>query len=297
MASNTLTFAKTDLSRFKNQQVRAVIETAMHLGWMVKWQNRKHLVAQLFSPGGEKVINVPQSNVNQNRIEQWARQLVRYSPQVDIDKLMLGNAVGMAEKIIAEERAKPRTEYVVDTKRGEVIDVHPEPEPEPEPALVDEEDARTIRKSNDDDAAPHVGHWVRSDGTVSDTVLTHLTDGQRYYQCAVCGYESTVSGASVAIHARRHRPAQRFEGVDEDLAMPEAISSPATPEQMMRPTGVDDIARSIEALITQRVEAETSSLREQVRTLVAQRDHEHERAEAYKSDLAALKEILGGVRL
>lgn len=269
---------KPDLSKFRNKEVRSVIEMAMALGWTVRWQGARKHVAEMISPiESSKIINVPTTNVNSDRVASWVRAIRRYSDEDKVEALIREGTVGLAQKVHEKIEAKS-LEVVVDTKRGQVIDVHPEPEPEPEPALTPDED----------EPAPHVGQWVRNDGTISDTVLTYRAGRQRYYQCAVCGYESTVSGASVAIHARRHRQ-ETPDPLDEVASIPPVVH----PE----PVDVGDIARSIEALIAQRVSDSTTLLQRQIDRLQQERDEARVKADQYRSDLAALREILQGVRL
>lgn len=77
---STLTVERSELKKFSTMAA-TVVDMAMELKWKVQWQNASRRVARVTSSDHRATFNVPTTNVNANRVQQWVRILVRNSDE------------------------------------------------------------------------------------------------------------------------------------------------------------------------------------------------------------------------
>lgn len=90
MASN-VEFIETDLRRF-DARAREIIALAWVLGWTIRWLNPKHKAVMLVNGDHErrKVINVPTTNMNANRVNGAYRQILQHTDTDRVKNLAFG---------------------------------------------------------------------------------------------------------------------------------------------------------------------------------------------------------------
>lgn len=280
----TPTFHPHDVKQFPKAS-RTVITLAGMLGWTVRWANPRQSMAVLISETGDKKINVPRQNLNQNRRDAMVRQIVTHTSRDAIDDLFKGADLvkepEAADLLVWLTKYLPAKETpAVPIENVPLPFTEPEPETKPEtngsPLVIDTRPATVFYAD---------GHKIEG-GYPSKRVVERVwSDGHVDYICSEvgCGFTALTIGPVTSHNNFKHHR-------DNFRRTPAEGAAEVRAKEARAKARADADARQVLDRIRELVGGD---YRVKVMELEVALAAANARADAAEGDLKALRDLLG----